>query len=248
MAVGKLTVTPETLRGIPSGFDDASFFVGCYVQETEKHRTHSENGSCPYWKNSLVCNVPEGENYLKIELVNENPRNGGIAATAKIALKPVFEQGKEERWVQMNSSSGQSFGELKLNLSFSGTHSVGSVAESFGEMNLGGQNVTYQQKSSYTHSTSHYQSSNDNSRQSSFASLGPANPIPQNYGTGNPPPFTPPAAVSYPGKNASNLMPGSPGSSTPLMNEDGVVNPEKMSEGEFEEAKARGKLPSWAVS
>ncbi|KAI7907494.1 uncharacterized protein BX663DRAFT_491093 [Cokeromyces recurvatus] len=242
MAIGKLIVTPETLRGIPSGFDDASFFVGCYIEENEKHRTRSENGPQPYWNSPLTCHVPEGKNILNLELVNENSNRGGIIATAKVSLKETFEQGKEQRWVQLNSiSSGQAFGELKLNLMFSGTNSIGSVTSSFGDMNLGGQQVPYQQKASHHPSSS---DDNNSSRQGSFASLGPANPIPHNYGAGSPPPFTPPAAVPYPGNESSHRMPTSP--STPLMNEDGVVNPEKMSKGEFEEAKARGKLPSWA--
>lgn len=129
-------------------------------------------------------------------------------------------------------------------------------------MNLtGGQHVSYQQTTTHSQTTSH-QSSQSDSRQSSFASLGPANPIPQNYGSGSPPPFTPPAAVSYPGQNGNNTMPGSampgsamPGSAMPgsdvkagLVGADGVVNPESMTKGEFEEAKSRGTIPTWAVS
>lgn len=64
-------------------------------------------------------NVPEGQNYLHIELVNESPNNGGILAISKIALNQVFEQGTETKWAQLNSASGQSLGEIKLDLSFS---------------------------------------------------------------------------------------------------------------------------------
>lgn len=62
--------------------------------------------------------VPEGQNFLYIELVNENPNNGGIVATSKVALNQVFDQGNETKWAQLNSSSGQSYGEIKLELSF----------------------------------------------------------------------------------------------------------------------------------
>lgn len=133
-----------------------------------------------------------------------------------------------------------------------GSHSVSSVTSSFGDMNLaGGQHASYQQTTTESYSSSHSQS---DSRQGSFASLGPSNPIPQNYGSGAPPPFTPPAAVSYPEKSGNNSMPGSNNSyvGTPtaggLVGSDGVVNPESMSKGEFEEAKARGTIPTWAVS
>lgn len=100
----------------------------------------------------------------------------------------------------------------------------------------GGQNVSYQQTASYTQSTSHQ------SRSSSYSSLGPANPIPENYGAGNPPPFHPPAPVSYPSDNKSGS------SYNGLVGPDGVVSPDKMTEREFEEAKARGTIPTWAVS
>jgi hypothetical protein len=128
-------------------------------------------------------------------------------------------------------------------------------------MNLaGGQHVSYQQTTAHSQTTSHH--SQSDSRQGSFASLGPANPIPQNYGSGSPPPFTPPAAVAYPEQSGNNTMPGSsmpgsamPGSSMPgstaaagLVGANGVVNPETMTKGEFEEAKSRGSLPTWAVS
>lgn len=56
---------------------------------------------------------------MNIELVNENPNNGGILGTGKVALKQVFEQGTETKWTQLNSPSGQSLGEIKLELSFS---------------------------------------------------------------------------------------------------------------------------------
>ncbi|KAL7318590.1 hypothetical protein PS15m_001813 [Mucor circinelloides] len=251
MAVGKLIVSPETIRGFPSaGYEDSKLFVGCFIRESEKHRTHSVNGPEPFWKNSLDVTVPEGENYLNIELVNESPSNGGIVATAKVALNQVYSQGNESKWVQLNSNQGRSYGELKLNLTFNGTSSVSSVTSSFGDMNLaGGQHASYQQTTSHSYSTSHSQS---DSRQSSFSSLGPSNPIPQNYGSGAPPPFTPPAAVSYPEKSGNNSMPGSNNSyvGTPtaggLVGSDGVVNPETMSKGEFEEAKARGTIPTWA--
>ncbi|EPB89617.1 hypothetical protein HMPREF1544_03549 [Mucor circinelloides 1006PhL] len=251
MAVGKLIVSPETIRGFPSaGYEDSKLFVGCFIRESEKHRTHSVNGPEPFWKNSLDVTVPEGENYLNIELVNESPNNGGIVATAKVALNQVYSQGNESKWIQLNSNQGRSYGELKLNLTFNGTSSVSSVTSSFGDMNLaGGQHASYQQTTTHSYSTSHSQS---DSRQSSFSSLGPSNPIPQNYGSGAPPPFTPPAAVSYPEKSGNNSMPGSNNSyvGTPtaggLVGADGVVNPDTMSKGEFEEAKARGTIPTWA--
>lgn len=110
-------------------------------------------------------------------------------------------------------------------------------------MNLGGgQHVSYSQTTSYSHTSSHHQSE---SRQSSYSSLGPANPIPENYGAGSPPPFHPPAPLSYPEKGGS--MPGTP-TAGGLVGADGIVDPQKMTEGEFEEAKARGSLPKWAVS
>ncbi|KAI7889993.1 uncharacterized protein EV154DRAFT_564773 [Mucor mucedo] len=256
MAVGKLSVTPVTVRGLStSGLNDARLFVGCYVQENEKHRTHSESGPEPLWKNVLTCNVPEGQNFLHIELVNESPNNGGILATSKIALNQVFEQGTETKWSQLNSSSGQSLGEIKLDLSFSGTNSVSSVTSSFGGMNLaGGQQVAYQQTTSHSQTISHNQSE---SRQGSYSSLGPANPIPSNYGSGSPPPFTPPAAVSYPEKSGNNFMPGGgmpgsgmPGSGMPsagglVAEQRATVNTENMTKDEFEEAKARGAVPTW---
>lgn len=67
----------------------------------------------------LLCStVPEGENNLNIELVNESSNNGGIVATAKVALNQVYNLGNESKWVQLNSNNGRSYGELKLNLTF----------------------------------------------------------------------------------------------------------------------------------
>jgi hypothetical protein len=132
----------------------------------------------------------------------------------------------------------------------------------------GGQQVSYQQTSTHSQTSSHSQSE---SRQGSFASLGPANPIPSNYGSGSPPPFTPPAAVSYPERSGNNSMPGSgmpgsgmPGSGMPGSGMPGsgmattggllagdqktAINTENMSRDEFEEAKAKGNIPTWMVS
>ncbi|KAI9259771.1 hypothetical protein EDC94DRAFT_635453 [Helicostylum pulchrum] len=247
MAVGKLNVTPVTVRGVPTS-NDARLFVGCYVQETEKHRTHTESGSEPSWKNCLSCNVTEGNNFLHVELVNENPSNGGIIATTKVPLNSVYQQGTESKWVQLHSSSGQAMGEVKLDLSFSGTNSVSSVSSSFGGMNLtGGEHVSYSQTTTHSQTTAHGQS---DSRSSSYSSLGPANPIPSNYGSGNPPPFTPQAAVSYPEKSGGmpgSGMPGSgmPGAGMPAGGLVGGKKIENLDKNEFEEAKEKGAIPSW---
>lgn len=123
-------------------------------------------------------------------------------------------------------------------------------------MNLaGGQQVSYKQTTTHSQSTSHNYS---DSRQSSYSSLGPANPIPSNYGSGSPPPFTPPAAVSYPEKSGNNSMPGSgmPGSGMPaagglLAGENQQRPPyniENLTKSEFEVAKEKGDIPSWVVS
>ncbi|KAI8348294.1 hypothetical protein BD560DRAFT_410777 [Blakeslea trispora] len=236
MTAGQLTVHPETIRGLPSKLNNAQLFVGCFVQESEKHRTHSRSGPEIRWENTLTCNMPRNQGDLNIELVNENPSNGGVVATGRVSLRDVCERGHESKWVPLYSNSNESFGELKLNLSFKSNDSVGSMTSSFGGMDL-----NKNQHGSYN--------SNENSRQSSFASLGPANPIPQNYGVGNPPPFTPPAAVSYAGEGNS-YMPSnnsfSSESAKNLLDKDGVVSPDKMTPREFEEAKAKGKLPNWA--
>jgi hypothetical protein len=117
-------------------------------------------------------------------------------------------------------------------------------------MNLAdGQHVSYTQTTSHTQSASHSQSE---SRQGSFASLGPANPIPSNYGSGSPPPFTPPAAVSYPEKSGNNSMPGGnmPAAGGLLAGEQQrpPINTEAMTRSEFEVAKEKGAIPSWVVS
>ncbi|KAG0746823.1 hypothetical protein G6F23_003254 [Rhizopus arrhizus] len=228
MAVGKLSVTPVTARSIPS-IGEAKLFVGCFIQETEKHRTHSVDGREPSWKNSLTCNVPEGQNTLTIELVNENPNHGGLLAYSKVELNHVFNQGSESKWVQLiSASNGQPFGELQLNLVFNGSNTVSSVTSSFGNMSLqGDEQVAYKQSTTQSQTSVHHQSE---SRQGSYSSLGPANPLPDNYGTGTPPPFTPPAPIRY---NSEGSMPG-------------TVNTDNMTKEEFDEAKSRGTIPTWA--
>ena len=62
--------------------------------------------------------MPRNQGDLNIELVNESPNNGGIVATGKTSLADVCSRGHESKWVPLYSSSGESFGELKLNLSF----------------------------------------------------------------------------------------------------------------------------------
>ncbi|CAO3692663.1 unnamed protein product [Rhizopus stolonifer] len=74
--VGRLSVTPVTARNIPD-IQGAKFFVGCFIQETEKHRTHS-------------VEVPEGQRHvLTVELVNESP-NGGLLGYGKVDSNKCF--------------------------------------------------------------------------------------------------------------------------------------------------------------
>lgn len=117
-------------------------------------------------------------------------------------------------------------------------------------MNLaGGEQVSYKQTTTHSQSTTHNYS---DSRQSSYSSLGPANPIPSNYGSGSPPPFTPPAAVSYPEKSGNNTMPGSgmpaAGGLASGNQQRPPYNIENMTKSEFEVAKEKGEIPSWVVS
>lgn len=113
-------------------------------------------------------------------------------------------------------------------------------------MNLAsGEHVSYKQTTSHSQSVSHQ----SDSRQSSYSSLGPANPIPSNYGSGSPPPFTPQAAVSYPEHTGNPTMPGHgmPGSGIPT---GGLVDGRKienLNKEEFEAAKEKGAIPSWMV-
>lgn len=93
----------------------------------------------------------------------------------------------------------------------------------------GGEQVAYKQSTTHSQTSVHHQSE---SRQGSYSSLGPANPLPDNYGTGTPPPFTPPAPIRY---NSEGSMPG-------------TVNTDNMTKEEFDEAKSRGTIPTWAVS
>ncbi|KAG1439468.1 hypothetical protein G6F56_012287 [Rhizopus delemar] len=163
--VGKLSVTPVTARNIPD-IQGAKFFVGCFIQETEKHRTHSVEGREPTWKNTLTCQIPEGQRHvLTVELVNESP-NGGLLGYGKVDLAQVLHQGNESKWVPLTSTNGQPLGELKLDLSLNGSSAVNSVTSSMGSMHL-------------TEQANYF----PDSRQGSFSSLGPANPIPQNYGS-----------------------------------------------------------------
>lgn len=81
----------------------------------DRQKREGSSNTEPYL---FYSTVPEGENFLNLEVVNESPNNGGIIATAKVALNQVYSQGHESKWVQLNSNQGRSYGELKLNLTF----------------------------------------------------------------------------------------------------------------------------------
>jgi hypothetical protein len=111
---------------------------------------------------------------------------------------------------------------------------MSSVSSSFGEMDLrGNQHVEYASSSFSQTTTSH----NMPSHQSSLSSLGPAQPVPENYGTGAPPPFNPPSSVA----SSSNA-------SIPKESKGQQIDYSKiMTREEFEKGKEKGSIPKWAV-
>ncbi|KAI8887398.1 hypothetical protein K501DRAFT_330627 [Backusella circina FSU 941] len=239
MAVGTLTIAPVSLRGLPSGLSGARFFVGCFVNPNDKHRTHSNEGPEPQWKDELTCNVSENDHFLALELVDENSSTG-LVAHSEVALDKVFKQGKDSNYVQFKNSLNEPFCEILVNLFFSGTNTVGSVSSSFGEMKVhGNEHISYS-SSSFSQTTTYH---NTPSHQSSMSSLGPAQPVPENYGGGAPPPFNPPPYSQNPVSDLSESGTRMPGGS-----KDQQIDYSKiMTREEFEKRKEKGSIPKWAV-
>ncbi|KAG0164017.1 hypothetical protein DFQ28_010930 [Apophysomyces sp. BC1034] len=224
MPAGKLQVTAVTLRGLAeNGLAESMTFLGCFVSPSEKHRTRSAAGPEPQWNQTLHCTVPEGESALHVEVVNEDPGRPGILGGGSVDLAPVFAQGRAEQWVAINTPHGQPLGHAYLNLTFARE----GGAESPVYAGAGAPPPVYNGPPGYPQEKQappHYPE-----RGQSYSSLGPEQPLPPNYGSGTPPPFSPPAPVAY-GQPQSPI--GSTGSPyTP--------NPEQSPE------KQKKKVPEW---
>ncbi|CAO3594838.1 unnamed protein product [Absidia cylindrospora] len=212
MTIGNLQVTAVTIRGL------------------------TENGvHKPQWNQSLSLPIPESKTTLYLEVVNENPSDAGVIGRGSYDFSPVVYQNErlDDIWVPIYSTNN-------------GTSTVGHVLIRLDKQHTQQQQQQQQQGGgppaySGSFGSNDYPQEKQQpptyDRQSSFASLGPDQPLPENYGTGNPPPFTPPATSSndppaYP--TSSYAPPQAGGYAMP-----GVPQPEQTSQqGQKEKEKS----------
>ncbi|KAF7724389.1 hypothetical protein EC973_001114 [Apophysomyces ossiformis] len=224
MPTGNLQVTAVTIRGLAEhGLTESMTFFGCFVSPSEKHRTRSAPGPEPQWNQTLHCTVPEGQSVLHVEIVNEDPNRPGILGGGQVELGPVFAQGHAEQWVQINTPHGQPLGHAYLNLTFAGEGGAGlhvaTGAAAPPPMYDGPPGYPQEKQAPPPHYPE---------RGHSYSSLGPEQPLPPNYGSGTPPPFSPPAPVAYGQPQSPAGTSGSPYTPT-------TESPEKQ----------KKKIPEW---
>ncbi|ORZ22337.1 hypothetical protein BCR42DRAFT_405972 [Absidia repens] len=243
MTIGNLQVTAVTIRGLAeNGIHNVNAFLGCYIDVSDKHRTQTQQGPEPQWNQSLSLSIPESKTTLYLEVVNENPSDAGVIGRGSYDFSPVVYQNVrlDDIWVPIYSTNN-------------GTSTVGHVLIRLDKQHTQQQQQHQQQGSGGPPAYSGSFGSNDYpqekqqpptyDRQSSFASLGPDQPLPENYGTGNPPPFTPPATSSnnppaYP--TSSYSPPQAGGYAMP-----GASQPEQTSQ---QGQKEKEKSTDWMVS
>ncbi|ORY98466.1 hypothetical protein BCR43DRAFT_522599 [Syncephalastrum racemosum] len=179
MPQGRLLVTAVTVRGLSeAGFAESNTFLGCFVQQHDKKRTRSEQGPEPQWNQLLCCDIPsEDADTLYVEIVNEDPRRPGILGGGRVDLKSVFEEGHAEEWVSVVGQSGDIICQALVNIAF---QNQDDEPPAYGASPYG-----------YPPPP---EKDDEPGQQRSFSSLGPGQPMPANYGEGQPPPFQPQGA------------------------------------------------------
>ncbi|KAI8092894.1 uncharacterized protein BX664DRAFT_371716 [Halteromyces radiatus] len=199
MTIGNLQVTAVTIRGLAeNGLNNINAFLGCYIVSTDKHRTQSQRGPEPQWNQTLTIPIPEGHNELHLEIINENPSDSGVIGVGRFDLTPVIYQNqREEVWIPIHPTNNNASTLGHLLIRIEKQHYQPSSDYPPPPPNYSGSFASNE----YPQEKQHHQQQQPPAfgqpdRQSSFASLGPEQPIPDNYGAGNPPPFTPPATSS----------------------------------------------------
>ncbi|KAI8340784.1 hypothetical protein BC941DRAFT_467951 [Chlamydoabsidia padenii] len=234
MTLGNLQVTAVTIRGLAeNGFKNVNVFLGCYINVSDKHRTQTQQGPEPQWNQTLIVPIPEGNTKLYLEIVNENPNDPGVIGQGSFDLNPVLYQNQrlDEVWVPIHSSNGTStVGHALIRLEKQNQQGPPAYSGSFANNEYPQEKQQQQQQPYYTQPD----------RQSSYSSLGPEQPLPANYGTGNPPPFTPPATSS----NNPPAYPSSPYSPQGSLPMPGTPQPGQMNEGQ-KDNKEKEKSTDW---
>lgn len=165
--------------------------------------------------------IREGNTKLHLEIVNENPNDPGVIGQGSLDLSPVLYQNQrlDDVWVPIYSAKNggsSTVGHALIRLEKQSQQQHGGAAPPPPAYSGSFSSNEYPQEKQ---PQPPYYGQPD--RQSSFASLGPEQPLPANYGSGNPPPFTPPATSSnnppaYPSSpyspQGSVSMPGNPSS------------------------------------
>jgi hypothetical protein len=206
--------------------------------------------------------IREGSTKLHLEIVNENPNDPGVIGQGSLDLGAVLYQNQrlDDVWVPIysaNNGGGSTVGHALIRLEKQSQQQHGGAAPPppaySGSFSTNEYPQEKQQQPPYY---------GQPDRQSSFASLGPEQPLPANYGTGNPPPFTPPATSSnnppaYPSSpyspQGSVSMPGNPSSpyspqgSVAMPGYSGSSYPNTPQPGQTNE-KEKEKSTDWMVS
>ncbi|KAG2185489.1 hypothetical protein INT44_002280 [Umbelopsis vinacea] len=192
-------------------FDRMDPFIGCYIVPSEKHRTqnHKDGGSEPHWNETLYLDVPVGENRLYVEVFDEDPRSAGIIGGVAIELSEITNSGRLDKWFAIRKSNGNQSGEIHLVLNIEGSPAHAGYAPpppSFENQqyqtappHYNGPALGYPQEKSpsYGLPPSYDGPSTGYPGEKQYDHLGPQVPMPLSYGSGNPPPFSPPPPQQY---------------------------------------------------
>ncbi|KAH8553111.1 C2 domain-containing protein [Umbelopsis sp. PMI_123] len=212
MQISRLAVHCVEARGLAETgvFDNMDPFIGCYIVPSDKHRTrnHKDGGSEPQWNETLYVDVPAGENTLYVEVFDEDPRSASIIGEVTIELSEITISDQLEKRFPIRRINGNQVGEVHLVLNMEGSiRSLGYPPPPPDFENQQYQteppqynrpNTGYPQEENPSYGLPPaYDGPSTRPDEKQYNNLGPQVPMPLNYGSGNPPPFSPPPPQQY---------------------------------------------------
>ncbi|KAI7902771.1 uncharacterized protein BX663DRAFT_510429 [Cokeromyces recurvatus] len=119
MPIGQLLFSPVIIQGLAqNGYPNSIIFIEFYVSPSEKQRTESASGPEPSYHNTFECYIRDKEDFLSLELINEDPTRPGHIGSTRVSLKKVFDAGFFEDWVPLSTTTGGPLGHLYIKLAF----------------------------------------------------------------------------------------------------------------------------------
>ncbi|CAG8637658.1 2129_t:CDS:2 [Ambispora gerdemannii] len=200
MPYGQLSVTVVEAKNLKDTdfFDKADPYIILSVDRQNKKRTKTKQdaGKNAAWNETFTFEIIEGQKDMLLEVFDEDIGTDDLMGGTIVDLRPVFASGLVDQWFALKRKSGKAAGDVRVVMRFT---SQGPTSGHTHPAQTPGGAYPQQPHLQQPHLQQPYAGYGVPPQNPIYHGLGPqGGAMPSSYGSGTPPPITPPSHIAYP--------------------------------------------------